>query len=76
MELALTFSFITSRYSVHSAGCPQCCTTKKRVHLTTAGTFATVASARAWADADESEKADKQTKALLTVCKCTNTGSK
>lgn len=72
MELALTFSFITSRYSVHAANCPQCCSTDKRVSLTTAGTFATVAAARAWADADESEKAEKPVKALVTVCKCTH----
>lgn len=69
MNFALTFNFYSARYSVHAVGCSAAIDTRKQVLLN--GTFETIEAASAHAHAEESEKAERDAKALLTVCKCT-----
>ena len=72
MKFALTYNFTSRRYSVHATTCVACCSTKQKVRMSGAGEFETIGAARAWANAQETEKSDLPgpVEALFTVCKC------
>jgi len=71
-NFALCFNYTSCRYSVHATDCPACISNSQKVRLGGDGypEFDTIAEAKAWAHADESEKAGEPVKALLSVCKC------
>lgn len=64
----MTFSFFGTGYKIHAMGCSAATTTGKQVALGL--TFRSVADAKDWANADESDKAGEVTKAKIKVCKC------
>lgn len=67
--IALLFIPKTCRYSAHACNC-SAYTGSTRRQVALPGTYETVEAARAFADADESDKAGKPTKAIFRVCKC------
>lgn len=70
MRYVLTFSGSTT-YNVHAQGCTAAKTTRGGLgKVLLPETFDSIEAARAWANADESEKAGEKTEALFTVCKC------
>ena len=74
MRYVLTFQPNTASYSAHAEGCRAAASVTRgarNVILIEPEKFATVADAKAWADADESAKAGEKVRAKFKACPCT-----
>lgn len=76
MKYTLTYSATNAKYACHAAGCSAARGNEERGIHGPIGSFTTVAEARAWADADESEKAEEPVKANWKRCPCTKENTK
>lgn len=66
----LTFAANTAGYRCHAVGCKMAVSMQRtNVHLIPE-TFDTIEAARAWSDADESEKAGEPVQSSFRVCDC------
>lgn len=64
----LTYVTSTGNYRAHRLGCGAATNTRKQVVIDEV--FDTIGDARTYADADESEKAGKATRAPFKSCEC------